>query len=147
MPIQSSFPKVADQVITYNKNIVDILSKINTLTTTTDSTVNVQIFDENGVLRNFSLPSFTSLKAEIDRLNNNINSLYSIDADGALIQTSNQNKFKKIITVDLNREPVAISSLGSVSNWVSKGFNARYSLPVVKKINALARSSTTIRIR
>ena len=33
-----------------------------------------------------------------DRLNNNINSLYSIDADGALIQTSNQNKFKKIIT-------------------------------------------------
>lgn len=119
MPIQSSFPKVADQVITYNKNIVDILSKINTLTTTTDSTVNVQIFDENGVLRNFSLPSFTSLKAEIDRLNNNINSLYSIDADGALIQTSNQNKFKKIITVDLNREPVAVSSLGSVSNFKS----------------------------
>lgn len=119
MPIQSSFPKVADQVITYNKNIVDILSKINTLTTTTDSTVNIQIFDENGVLRNFSLPSFTSLKAEIDRLNNNINSLYSIDADGALIQTSSQNKFKKIITVDLNREPVAVSSLGSVSNFKS----------------------------
>lgn len=119
MPIQSSFPKVADQVITYNKNIVDILSKINTLTTTTDSTVNIQLFDENGVLRNFSLPSFTSLKAEIDRLNNNINSLYSIDADGALIQTSNQNKFKKIITVDLNREPIAVSSLGGVSNFKS----------------------------
>lgn len=119
MPIQSSFPKVADQVITYNKNIVDILSKINSLTTTTDSTVNIQIFDENGVLRNYSLPSFTSLKAEIDRLNNNINSLYSIDADGALIQTSNQNKFKKIITVDLNREPIAVSSLGGVSNFKS----------------------------
>ena len=119
MPIQSSFPKVADQVITYNKNIVDILSKINTLTTTTDSTVNIQIFDENGVLRNFSLPSFTSLKAEIDRLNNNINSLYSIDADGALIQTSNQNKFKKIITVDLNREPNSVNSLGSISNFKS----------------------------
>jgi hypothetical protein len=119
MPIQSSFPKVADQVITYNKNIVDILSKINSLTTTTDSTVNIQLFDENGVLRNYSLPSFTSLKAEIDRLNNNINSLYSIDADGALIQTSNQNKFKKIITVDLNREPIAVSSLGGVSNFKS----------------------------
>ena len=119
MPIQSSFPKVADQVITYNKNIVDILSKINTLTTTSDSSVNIQIFDENGVLRNFSLPSFTSLKAEIDRLNNNINSLYSIDADGALIQTSNQNKFKKIITVDLNREPNSVNSLGSISNFKS----------------------------
>lgn len=117
--IQSSFPKVADQIITYNKNIVDVLSKINSATTTTDSTINVQLFDENGVLRNFSLPSFTSLKAEIDRLNNNINSLYSIDADGALIQTSNQNRFKKIITVDLNREPVAVSSLGDVSVFKS----------------------------
>lgn len=119
MGIQSSFPRIADQIIGFNKNIVDILSKINTLTTTTDSSVNVQIFDDNGVLRNFSLPSFTSLKAEIDRLNNNINSLYSIDADGALIQTSNQNKFKKIITVDLNREPNPISSLGSISNFKS----------------------------
>lgn len=119
MPIQSSFPKVADQIISYNKNIVDILSKINNATTTGDSTINIQIYDENGVLRNFSVPSFTSLKAEIDRLNNNINSLYGIDADGALIQTSNQNKFKKIITVDLNREPTDINTLGSISNFKS----------------------------
>jgi hypothetical protein len=118
--IQSSFPKVADQVVTFNKNIVDILSKINSLTTTTESSVDFQIFDEEGILRNFTLPSFTSLKAEIDRLNNNINSLYSIDADGSLIQTSNSNKFKKIITVDLNREPQPVSSLGVVSDFRSK---------------------------
>ena len=102
MPIQSSFPTVADQVITSNKNIVEILGKINTLVTTQDSSVNLQIYDENGVLRNFTVPSFGSLKAEIDRLNNNINSLYAIDAAGAMIATSNQNKYKKIITVDLN---------------------------------------------
>jgi hypothetical protein len=101
MAIQSSFPKLADQVVSFNKNIIDILSKINSLTTTTESSVDVQIFDEEGVLRNYTLPSFTSLKAEIDRLNNNINSLYSIDVDGSLIQTSNSNTFKKIITVDL----------------------------------------------
>jgi hypothetical protein len=118
--IQASFPKVADQVVTFNKNIIDILSKINSLTTTTESSVDVQIFDEEGILRSFTLPSFTSLKAEIDRLNNNINSLYSIDADGSLIQTSNSNKFKKIITVDLNREPLPVSSLGVVSDFKSK---------------------------
>jgi hypothetical protein len=118
--ISSSFPRVADQVLTFNKNIVDILSKINSLTTTTESSVDVQLFDEEGILRNFTLPSFTSLKAEIDRLNNNINSLYSIDADGALIQTSNSNQFKKIITVDLNREPLPISSLGVISEFKSK---------------------------
>ena len=117
MPIQSSFPTIADQVISYNKNIVEILTKINSLSTTRDSSVNIQIYDENGVLRSYTLPSFTSLKGEIDRLNNNINSLYSIDAAGAMIQTSNQNQYKKIITVDLNREPGDIGSLGSVSSF------------------------------
>ena len=86
-----------DQVITFNKNIVDILSKLDSATTTTDSTVSIDLFDAEGILRNFKIPSFTSLKSEIDRLNNNINSLYSIDADGAMIQTSNQNKFRKTI--------------------------------------------------
>ena len=117
MPIQSSFPTIADQVISYNKNIVEILTKINSLSTTRDSSVNIQIYDENGVLRSYTVPSFTSLKGEIDRLNNNINSLYSIDAAGAMIQTSNQNQYKKIITVDLNREPGDIGSLGSVSSF------------------------------
>lgn len=117
--IQSSFPKVADQVISYNKNIVEILSKINSLVTTTDSSISLQVYDENGVLRNFTLPSFTSLKSDIDRLNNNINSLYSIDAAGSLIQTSNTNKYKKIITVDLNRDPAPIASIGSISEFKS----------------------------
>lgn len=118
--INSSFPKVADQVISFNKNLVDILSKLDNLTTTTESSVNLQIYDEEGVLKNFSLPSFTSLKADIDRLNNNINSLYSIDADGSMIQTSNSNKFKKIITVDLNREPLPVNTLGGIINFKSK---------------------------
>ena len=116
MAIQSSFPKVADQVITFNKNIVDILTKINSTTTTTEPSVDVQIYDENGVLRNYSLPSVSALKAEIDRLNNNINSLYSIDTTGSLIQTS-PNTFKRIITVDLNREPAPIASLGTINTF------------------------------
>ncbi len=120
MTIQSSFPKIADQVVLFNKNIIDILSRINSLTTTTESSVDIQIFDEEGILRTYTLPSFTSLKSEIDRLNNNINSLYSIDVDGSLIQTSNSNDFKKIITVDLNREPLPISSLGVVTDFRSK---------------------------
>lgn len=127
MPIQSSFPTVAEQVLTFNKNLVETLSKINSLTTTSESSINIQIYDEQGVLRTYSLPSFSFLKAEIDRLNNNINSLYSIDASGSLIQTSSQNKFKKIITVDLNREPNSVNELGvvntfrSTKNWFFDG--------------------------
>jgi hypothetical protein len=119
MAIQSSFPKIADQIISFNKNIVEILGKISSLATTTDTSVSIQILDENGNLRNFILPTNNGLKAEIDRLNNNINSLYSIDAAGAMIATSNggQNRFKKIITVDLNREPLSLANLNLVSTF------------------------------
>jgi hypothetical protein len=118
--IQSSFPKVADQIITYNKNIVDILSKLNSLATTTDPTISIDIIDENGNLRSFTIPTNNGLKADIERLNANITSLYSLDAAGSMISTSNSNKFKKIITVDLNREPVSIGSLNVVSNFKAK---------------------------
>ena len=117
MPIQSSFATVANQITSYNKNIVDTLSKINALSTTQEPSVDIQIVDVEGVLRSYSLPSFTFLKSEIERLNNSINSLYSIDTGGALIQTSNANKFKKIITVDLNREPNSINDLGTITTF------------------------------
>jgi hypothetical protein len=116
MPIQSSFPKVADQVISYNKNVIDILTKINKITTSTDSSVNIQLYDESGILRSFSLPTINALKADIERLNNNINSLYNIDTTGSMIQTS-PNTFKKVISVDLNKEPISISSIGSISTF------------------------------
>jgi len=120
MPIQSSFVTVANQITAYNKNIVETLSKINALSTTKEPSVDVQIIDVEGVLRSYSLPSFTFLKTEIERLNNSINSLYSIDTAGALIQTSTSNKFKKIITVDLNREPNPINDLGSITQFKSQ---------------------------
>lgn len=120
MSIRSSFPKVADQVISFNKNIVDILTKINSLTTTTDSSVDVQITDEEGEIRNFTLPSFTSLKSDIERLNSNIESLYNINDTGAMIQTSSANKFRKVITLDLNRDPSPVSSLGVMTSFKSR---------------------------
>ena len=62
-------------------------------------------------IRIYSLPSFTFLKSEIERLNNNINSLYSINDAGALIQTSSANKFKKVVTVDLNNGTLQTATL------------------------------------
>ena len=82
MPIQSSFPSVCDSVITSNKNIIEILGQINSLTLSQEPSLNLTIYDENGILRKFAVPSFNSLKSEIDRLNNNINSLYGIDSTG-----------------------------------------------------------------
>ncbi len=127
MSARSSFPAVAEQIITFNKNLVEILSKINTLSSTTEPNVNVKIIDESGVLKEYTLPSFSFLKGEIDRLNNNVNSIYNIDNSGALIQTSAGNKFKKVVTVDLNKEPASLNELQvvntfkSAKNWIFDG--------------------------
>jgi hypothetical protein len=120
MAIQSSFPKIADQIITFNKNIVELLTKLNTIATSTNPTISIDIVDENGILNQYQVPSTASLKNDIERLNNNINSLYSIDASGAMIQNTTTNKFKKIITVDLNREPNQVASLNTITTFTAK---------------------------
>jgi hypothetical protein len=82
--------------------------------------------DQSGIAKQFSIPSFGYLKSEIERLNNNINSIYNVDYTGAIIQTSN-TKYKKVVTVDLNREPNDISQLDTLTsfrsskNWFFEG--------------------------
>lgn len=119
MPIKTSYHTVAEQIITFNNNLVDTLSKINQLATTNEPSITVNITDQSGIVRQFSIPSFSFLKSEIDRLNNNINSIYNIDGAGSMIQTSSANKFKKVVTVDLNKEPNDVSNLNSISNFYS----------------------------
>lgn len=117
MAIQSSFPKIADQIVTFNRNIIELLTKLNSLATTQESTVAVDIIDENGNQVQYQIPSNNNLKSEIDRLNNNINSLYAIDASGSMIQNTSLNQFKKVIAVDLNREPNQIPALNAVTTF------------------------------
>lgn len=127
MPFQSSYHTVAEQVISFNNNLIDTLSKINDLAVSTEASVTVNVTDSSGIAKQFVLPSFGFLKSEIDRLNNNINSIYNVDNTGSIIQTSASNKYKKIVTVDLNREPndipqlEVLNSFKSSKNWFFEG--------------------------
>ena len=104
MAINSSYHTIAEQVINFNNNVVDLLSKINSLITSSENSITFDITDQSGIARQFTLPSFGYLKNEIDRLNNNLNSIYSINDAGALIQPSNGTKFRKIVTQILKGE-------------------------------------------
>lgn len=122
MSIKSSFPSVAEQIIMYNTNVVELLTKLNDLAISSEPSVSVDIIDKSGLVKKMNFPSFGYLKSEIDRLNANIESMYNINGSGALIQTAS-NKYKKVITVDLNKEPNDISALEPVGNFsISKNW-------------------------
>lgn len=122
MAIQSSYQTVAEQIINYNTNAIELLSKIDELVQSSDPSLTVDVVDKSGVVTQMNLPSVGFLKSEIIRLNNNIESIYNINGSGSLIQTSS-NVYKKVVTVDLNKEPNDITSLDSVANFtISKNW-------------------------
>jgi len=122
MAIKSSFPSVAEQIIMYNTNVVELLTKLNELTISSDPSISVNIIDKSGISKQMNFPSFGYLKSEIERLNGNIESIYNINGSGALIQTAS-NKYKKVITVDLNKEPNDITTLEPIGNFsISKNW-------------------------
>ena len=112
--VQSSFPKVAEQIINYNKNIIDILTNLSKITETQNTTIDFTVADENGAAKTYTMPSLLGIQKELQRLESNIKSLYSIDGPGSLIRTEGSNNFKKIITIDLNREPQDLGIISSV---------------------------------
>lgn len=120
MSIQSSYQSVAEQILTFNANVVELLSKLNNLTNTSDPSISINVVDHSGIASQLNVPSFKYLQSEINRLNNNINSIYNINDSGALIQSSSTNKYKKIVTVDLNRAPNDVDSIGVVTQFTSQ---------------------------
>lgn len=116
MSLNTSHNKVAEQIINYNSNMVEMIDKINQIVTSTDPSIILNITDLNGVIKQINIPSVGYLKSEIDKLNSNIKSIYNLDnSAGSLI--SSGNTFKKVVSVDLNKEPNDITSLSTLNNF------------------------------
>lgn len=143
-----SLNNIAEQIVNYNNTVVELLSKINQQTTTDEPTLSVKVMDSTGNTSVLNVPSFNYLKSEIDRLNNNLNSIYNIDGDsGALIGISN-NKYKRVISVDLNKEPNDISNIPIVNNfYISKNwfFDSMINPQLFVNIDLSDKISNTIR--
>tara|TARA_R110000772_G_scaffold20466_2_gene56722 strand:+ start:38219 stop:41605 length:3387 start_codon:yes stop_codon:yes gene_type:complete len=116
---KNSFATVAEQIINYNNNTLNLLTKMNSLMLSNDSSVDIDFTDNNRKLTTYDVPSWGFLTQEIQRMNNNINSLFSINEVGSIIQTAD-NVYKKLILVDLNTEPSQIGSLNSISKFESE---------------------------
>lgn len=114
-PQNNSFVTIAEQVSLLNQNSVEIITKMNDVVTSTNSSVNVIQYDSNGDQYSYSLPTIGKLQSEITELNNNVNRLSGMNDNN--VHIINGNSTKKIYLSDLNREPNKIDSIDYVSTF------------------------------
>lgn len=115
---RNSFAILAEQVVKNNKNSLEIMAKLDQIVSSNDANVVITLVDETGNPIEYSFPTVGYLKAELERINTNLNTLASISSNGAFIRDAD-NAFKKIIVADLNREPNSLSALNTVTEFRS----------------------------
>ena len=118
MSIKNSFVTLAANIETLSENAITALNSLNTIVSSNSNEVQIVITDANGLPKTISMPTIGALQADINRLNQNLNTLSSVDQRGAIIQPSN-NEFKKIIVANLNKEPNPIAQMSNIVNFVS----------------------------
>ncbi len=119
MPSKNSFVSLASQIETLAKNSIEVMTSLNEVVSSTEDTINIPIVDENGQTQVVSLPTVGFFKTELDRLNQNIKTLSTVDQRGAVIQPS-RNEFKRVFIADINREPNPVSELSAIADFVAE---------------------------
>lgn len=109
----NSFITLAEKITILNKDCVEILLKMNDVVTSENSTVAVN-YDNNGITNAYSLPTVGYLKTQIDTLNQNMKRMASIDG---YTFVRDGKSFKRIMTSDLNKEPMPISDINQVTKF------------------------------
>lgn len=119
MAVKSSFVSTVEQIVKLNDTNVQLLTGLNEIVRSDLSEVQITVIDANDQSATISLPTVGFLKSEIDRINQNIKTLSSLDSKGAIVQPAN-NVYRKIILADLNKEPNSIGDLNQIINFTTE---------------------------
>ena len=114
---KNSFVTIAEQIQLLNNNAVEIMTKLNSIVTSKDSTINVTQIDSDGNETTYAMPTVGKLQSDINVLNNNVKTLAGLNDNSA--QIINGQSTKKIYLADLNREPNRIDFLNPVTQFSS----------------------------
>ena len=112
---RNSFVTLAEQVQLLNNNAVSLLTSMNNVVNSQDSSVNVVQLDNEGNETTYSLPTVGKLQADINIINSNIKRLSGLNDN--TVHVIEGNSTKKVYLTDLNREPNRIDVLNTVSNF------------------------------
>lgn len=115
----NSFVSLSNQIEILSANSLQVLASLNKIVSSNDNEVSIDIQNQEGVVETIQMPSIGFLKSEIDRLNQNIKTLSTIDKRGAIIQPS-KNEYQRVYTSSINKEPNLIPELNNISNFIAE---------------------------
>lgn len=116
MAIKSSFVSTVEQIVKLNDTNIQALTGLNQIVRSDLSEIEITVIDANDQPSTISLPTVGFLKSEIERINQNLKTLSSIESKGAIVQPAN-NVYRKIILADLNKEPNTVGQLNAISTF------------------------------
>ena len=123
----NSFSALIAQFLRLQKNSLEIINKLNDVTTSPRDSVEIEFLNDDNTSQNIQVPSIGFLKSEINRLDSNIKSLSGLEDNKANIRNAD-GTVSKIYQSNIMKDPSSPSSLQVPStfqarnNWFFESF-------------------------
>ncbi len=124
---KNSFSSLIAQFLRLQKNSLEIINKLNDVTTSSKDSVEIEFLMDDNTSENIQVPSFGYLKSEVNRLDQNIKALSGLDDNRANVRNPD-GTVAKIYQSRTLQDPSSPSSLQVPStfqarnNWFFESF-------------------------
>jgi hypothetical protein len=120
MSASNSISQLLEQFLELNTNALETFNRINEAITTNKETVVIDLFNNStNQMETIQIPAFGYLKREIERLNNNINSISGLEGSDATVRLKD-GSYRTIHTARLKGPSKSITSLASPTMFGTK---------------------------
>lgn len=127
MYTQNSISSLVAQFLRLQKNALEIINGLNQVATSTNDTVEIQLLDEFGFPSTASIPAYGYLRAQIQRLDSNIEALAGLGNNFSTIRNPD-GTYSPIFKAEPLRDPSPLvglpipSTFGIKDNWFFENF-------------------------
>jgi hypothetical protein len=124
---KNSFSSLIAQFLRIQKNSMEIVNKLNEVTTSSKDSVEIEFLMDDNTSQNIQVPSYGFLKSEINRLDQNVQALSGLENNTANIRKSD-GTVAKIYQATVLKDPTSPTSLQVPStfqarnNWFFESF-------------------------
>lgn len=120
MSAHNSISQLLEQFLELNTNSLETFNRINEAITTDKETVTVDLYNPNdSSMKSVQIPAFGYLKREIERLNNNVESISGVEGGASSVRLKD-GSFRKIFTKRLKGPSKPITSLSAPTQFNTK---------------------------